>query len=208
MLFLKTREFIRYYFFDNFVMRILLLIQFYVLFTFLSVLFSQIAWGDDYKKQLVWEFKAGPTALIFKHGNITHESKFFVVPNPDCSAEMWVWLNSTRKEEVKKLEDTFIDLKFELLTTDQPVLMWDKNHVAFVLGPELSSQSFPYSVVSISLGKMDSISKLLDMKEEGGIGFSMTAPNDYYFDIPHEEWSFEGVEDAVKKVLSWCGVNA
>ena len=118
---------------------------------------------------------------------------------------MWLHLKSFKKDEVKKLEDTSIDLKFELLTTKEPISMWDTNHVAFILDPALRSIDVPYVFVSISLGTMVSIKRLVEMKEEGITGFSITAPDDEYFDTPHEEWSFEGVEEVVSKLLKWCG---
>ena len=45
------------------------------------------------------------------------------------------------------------------------------------------------------------------MKEDGVTGLRLTAPNDYYFDVPQEEWSLEGIEDAVSKILNWCGLR-
>ena len=72
----------------------------------------------------------------------------------------------------------------------------------------MSEIPMPFSVASVSLGQLDSIGRLIDMKENGVIGLRLSAPNDYYFDVPQEEWSFEGIEGAVSKILTWCGLKA
>jgi hypothetical protein len=48
----------------------------------------------------------------------------------------------------------------------------------------------------------------LGYRKDGVIGLRLTAPTDEYFDVPQEEWGFEGIEEAVSKILKWCGPKA
>jgi len=204
MIFLRTKEFIKYHFISNIRNNLLLIIHIALTMSVSIFLYSQSVKADEIEIK-PWQYRSDPKVLIFKHGSIGTQNKFLIIPNPDCTAEMWLHLKSFKKDEVKKLEDTSIDLKFKLLTTKESISMWDTNRVAFILDPALRSIDVPYVFVSISLGNMVSVKRLVEMKKEGVTGFSITAPDKKYFNIPHEEWSFEGVEEAVYKLLKWCG---
>lgn len=204
MIFLRAKEFIKYHFINNIVNNLLLIIHIAVILSVSILLYSQSVKADEIEIK-PWQYRSDPKVLIFKHGSIGTQNKFLVIPNPDCTADMWLHLKSFKKDEVKKLEDTSIDLKFKLLTTKDPISMWDTNRVAFILDPALRSIDVPYVFVSISLGTMVSVKRLVEMKKEGVTGFSITAPDKKYFNNPHEEWSFDGVEEVVYKLLKWCG---
>jgi hypothetical protein len=204
MIFLRTKEFIKYHFINNIVNNLLLIIHIAVILSMSVFVYSNAVKADGVEIK-PWQHRSAPKVLIFKHGNINNDNKFIVYPRPDCTADMWLHLKSFKKDEVKKLENTFIDLKFTLLTEKEPIPMWDKNRVAFILDPAQRSIDVPYVFVSISLGHMSSVKRLVEMKKDKVTSLSITAPDQKYFNNPHEEWSFEGVEEAVFKLLKWCG---
>ena len=209
MLFLRAKEFIKYHLVNNIVSNLLLIIHIAVILSVSIFLYSKTVKADEYFEREPWGFTDEPKPMIFKHGNITHGNKFFIIPNQDCSADLLGWFSSYNKTKLKELEGKITDLKFELLTNQNPIYLSKRNRVSYILEPDIwSAFPMPFSVASVSLGKLDSISRLIDMKENGVIGLRLSAPNDYYFDVPQEEWSFEGIEGAVSKILTWCGLKA
>ena len=209
MLFLRAKEFIKYHLINNIVSNLLLIIHIAVILSVSIFLYSKTVKADEYFEREPWSFTNEPKPMIFKHGNITHGNKFFIIPNQDCSANLLGWFSSYNKTKLKELEGKVTDLKFELLTNQKPIYLSKRNRVSYILETDIWSEiPMPFSVASVSLGQLDSIGRLIDMKENGVIGLRLSAPNDYYFDVPQEEWSFEGIEGAVSKILTWCGLKA
>lgn len=209
MLFLRAKEFIKYHFINNIVSNLLLIINITIILSVSIFLYSKTVAASEHFGREPWGFTYEPKPMIFKHGNITHGNKFFIIPNQDCSANLLGWFSSYNKIKLKELDGKVTDLKFELLTNQNPIYLSKRNRVSYILEPDIwSDKPMPFSVASVSLGKLDSITRLIDMKDDGVIGLRLTAPNDYYFDVPQEEWSLEGIEDAVSKILNWCGLKA
>lgn len=209
MLFLRAKEFIKYHFINNIVSNLLLIINITIILSVSIFLYSKTVAASEHFGREPWGFTYEPKPMIFKHGNITHGNKFFIIPNQDCSANLLGWFSSYNKIKLKELDGKVTDLKFELLTNQNPIYLSKRNRVSYILESDIwSDKPMPFSVASVSLGKLDSITRLIDMKDDGVIGLRLTAPNDYYFDVPQEEWSLEGIEDAVSKILNWCGLKA
>ena len=209
MIFLRTKEFIKYYFINNIANNLLLIIHVVVVLSFSFFLYSKSVKADEHFEREPWAFSSEPRPMIFKHGNVTHGNKFFIFANQNCSVQMFGWFTSYNKLKVKELEGKVTDLRFELLTEQAPIYMSKRNRVSYILETDKWGDSpMPFSVAHVSLGTLDKITRLLDMRKDGVIGFRLTAPTDEYFDVPQETWGFEGIEEAVSKILKWCGPKA
>jgi hypothetical protein len=206
MIFLRAKEFIKYHLVNNFISNLILIIHIAVILSVSLFLYTKSVKADDHFDREPWTFSVEPKPLIFKHGNITYGNKFFIIPNQDCSADLMGWFSSYNKTKLKELEGKITDLRFELLTNQKSIHLSNRSRISYILEPDLwDATPMPFSVASISLGRLEKITRLLDMKKDGIIGLRLSAPNDEYFDVPKEEWSFEGIEDAISKVLKWCG---
>ncbi len=209
MIFLRAKEFIKYHLINNLISNLILIIHILVILSVSLFLYTKGVKADGHFNREPWNFSVEPKPLISKHGNITHGNKFFIIPNQDCSANLLAWFSSYNKTKLKGLEGKVIDLRFELLTYQKPIYLSNRNRISYILETDIwATTPMPFSIASVSLGKLDNITRLLDMKKDGIIGLRLSAPNDEYFDVPKEEWSFEGIEDAVSKVLKWCGRKA
>jgi len=206
---LRAKEFIKYHVIISIVNNLLLIIHVVVVLSFSFFLYSKNVKADEHFEREPWAFSSEPRPMIFKHGNVTHGNKFFIFANQNCSVQMFGWFTSYNKLKVKELEGKVTDLRFELLTEQAPIYMSKRNRVSYILGTDKWGDTpMPFSVAHVSLGRLDKITRLLDMRKDGVIGFRLTAPTDEYFDVPQETWGFEGIEEAVSKILKWCGPKA
>ena len=206
MIFLRIKEFIKYQLINNIINNLLLIIHVAVVLSVSLCLYSKNVKADEHFQREPWAFSSESRPMISKHGNVTHGNKFFIVANQNCSVQMFGWFTSYNKLKVKELEGKVTDLRFELLTEQAPIYMSKRNRVLYILETDKWGDSpMPFSVAHVSLGTLDKITRLLDMRNDGIIGLRLTAPTDEYFDVPQEEWGFEGLEEAVSKILKWCG---